>query len=205
MPCRISPEQIDATIAFHGHSCPGLAIGIRAAELALRELDNPKDTEIVAVVETDMCGVDALQFLLGTTMGKGNLIHRDHGKMAFSFFRRETGRGVRALLNPDSRRGMDDEMAELMKKTGSGKATEAEKMRMEELRASLQHRFMTLPLDEMFQVTKMDQGAPRPPGYCRAWSASIAARRPWSRVPAVLPGRRCAFRVFRWLSRKYSF
>jgi len=108
MPCRISPEQIDATIAFHGHSCPGLAIGIRAAELALRELDNPKDTEIVAVVETDMCGVDALQFLLGTTMGKGNLIHRDHGKMAFSFFRRETGRGVRALLNPDSRRGMDD-------------------------------------------------------------------------------------------------
>jgi formylmethanofuran dehydrogenase subunit E len=163
MSCRISPEQIDATIAFHGHSCPGLAIGIRAAELALRELDNPKDTEIVAVVETDMCGVDALQFLLGTTMGKGNLIHRDHGKMAFSFFRRETGQGVRALLNPDSRRGMDDEMAELMKKTGSGKATEAEKMRMEELRASLQHRFMTLPLDEMFQVTKMDQGAPRPP------------------------------------------
>jgi formylmethanofuran dehydrogenase subunit E len=163
MSCLISPEQINATIAFHGHSCPGLAIGIRAAELALRELDNPKDTEIVAVVETDMCGVDALQFLLGTTMGKGNLIHRDHGKMAFSFFRRETGRGVRAMLSPDARGGMDDEMAELMKKTGCGKATEAEKLRMGELRASLQDRFMTLPLDEMFQVTKMDHGAPRPP------------------------------------------
>ncbi len=163
MSCQISPEQIDATIAFHGHSCPGLAIGIRAAELALRELENPRDTEIVAVVETDMCGVDALQFLLGTTMGKGNLIHRDHGKMAFSFFRRETGQGVRALLNPAARGGMDDEMAELMKKTGSGKATDAEKQRMAELRATLQDRFMTLPLDEMFQVTKVDQGAPRPP------------------------------------------
>ncbi len=163
MSCLISPEQIDATIAFHGHSCPGLAIGIRAAELALRELDNPRDTEIVAVVETDMCGVDALQFLLGTTMGKGNLIHRDHGKMAFSFFRRETGRGVRALLSPDSRGGMDDEMAELMRKIGSGKGSEGEKSRLEELRASLLDRFMTLPLDEMFQVTKMDQGAPRPP------------------------------------------
>lgn len=163
MSCLISPEQIDATIAFHGHSCPGLAIGIRAAELALRELDNPRDTEIVAVVETDMCGVDALQFLLGTTMGKGNLIHRDHGKMAFSFFRRETGRGVRALLSPASRGGMDDEMAELMRKIGSGKGSEGEKSRLEELRASLLDRFMTLPLDEMFQVTKMDQGAPRPP------------------------------------------
>lgn len=163
MSCQLPKERIDAAISFHGHSCPGLAIGIRAAELALRELDNPKDTEIVAVVETDMCGVDALQFLLGTTMGKGNLIHRDHGKMAFSFFRRETGRGVRALLNPAARGGMDDEMAELMRKAGSGKATEAEKLRMAELRASLQDRFMTLPLDEMFEVTPMDQGAPRPP------------------------------------------
>jgi formylmethanofuran dehydrogenase subunit E len=163
MSCQISPEQIDATIAFHGHSCPGLAIGIRAAELAQRELDNPKDTEIVAVVETDMCGVDALQFLLGTTMGKGNLIHRDYGKMAFSFFRHETGRGLRAVLNPEARGGMDEEMAELMKKTCSGKASEAEKLRMSELRASLQDRFMTLPLDEMFQVTTVDQGAPRPP------------------------------------------
>lgn len=163
MSCRISSEQIDATIAFHGHSCPGLAIGIRAAELALRELDNPKDTEIVAVVETDMCGVDALQFLLGTTMGKGNLIHLDHGKMAFSFFRRETGQGVRLMLNPESRGGMDDEMAELMKKTGSGKATEAEKLRMGELRASLQERFMTLPLEEMFSLKQVEQGLPRPP------------------------------------------
>lgn len=163
MSCQIPPERIDATIAFHGHSCPGLSIGIRAAELALRELDNPKDTEIVAVVETDMCGVDALQFLLGTTMGKGNLIHRDHGKMAFSFFRRETGQGFRAMLNPEARGGMDEEMAELMKKSGNGTATDADKQRMGELRSSLQQRFMALPLEEMFLVTPVEPGAPRPP------------------------------------------
>ena len=163
MSCRISPEQIDATIAFHGHSCPGLAIGIRAAELALRELENPRDTEIVAVVETDMCGVDALQFLLGTTMGKGNLIHRDHGKMAFSFFRRATGNGFRALLNPAARGGMDDEMAELMQANGNGVATEAQKRRMTELRADLQQRFMTLPLEDMFSITPVEKGAPKPP------------------------------------------
>ena len=163
MSCLISPEKIEATIAFHGHSCPGLAIGIRAAELAQRELDNPRDTEIVAVVETDMCGVDALQFLLGTTMGKGNLIHRDHGKMAFSFFRRATGKGFRALLNPAARGGMDDEMAELMRVSGNGTATQAQKQRMAELRAGLQQRFMTLPLEEMFEIKQMGQGAPRPP------------------------------------------
>ncbi len=110
-----------------------------------------------------MCGVDALQFLLGTTMGKGNLIHRDHGKMAFSFFRRETGKGFRAVLNPAARGGMDDEMAELMRVSGNGTATQAQLQRMAELRAGLQQRFMTLPLEEMFQMTKVDQGAPRPP------------------------------------------
>ena len=163
MSCQIPEERITATIAFHGHSCPGLAIGIRAAELALRELENPKDSEIVAVVETDMCGVDAIQFLTGATVGKGNLIHRDHGKMAFSFFRRATGRGFRAVLNPDARGGMDEDMAELMKKSGNGTATAEDKQRLTELRAGLQHRFMTLPLDEMFRITPQDQGAPRPP------------------------------------------
>jgi formylmethanofuran dehydrogenase subunit E len=163
MSCQIPKERIDETIAFHGHSCPGLAIGIRAAELALRELDNPRDTEIVAVVETDMCGVDAIQFLTGATMGKGNLIHRDHGKMAFSFFRRETGRGFRAMLNPAARGGMDDEMAELMSKSGDGTATDADRARLAELRSEVQRRFMELPLEEMFTVTPVDQGAPRPP------------------------------------------
>ena len=85
------------------------------------------------------------------------------GKTNMAIKKSKKNRGVRAMLSPDARGGMDDEMAELMKKTGCGKATEAEKLRMGELRASLQDRFMTLPLDEMFQVTKMDHGAPRPP------------------------------------------
>ncbi|MDY0275428.1 MAG: FmdE family protein [Desulfomicrobium sp.] len=163
MSCQFPQERIKETIHFHGHSCPGLAIGIRAAELALRELNNPTDSEIVAVVETDMCGVDAIQFLTGATMGKGNLIHRDYGKMAFSFFHRKTGQGLRALLNPQSRGGMDDEMATLMRKSTQGTATEDEKKRLTALRAQLQERFMTLPLEEMFLITPLDQGIPRPP------------------------------------------
>ncbi|MBW2580124.1 MAG: formylmethanofuran dehydrogenase, partial [Deltaproteobacteria bacterium] len=30
--------MIQKTVAFHGHMCPGLAIGIRAAEVALRDI-----------------------------------------------------------------------------------------------------------------------------------------------------------------------
>jgi formylmethanofuran dehydrogenase subunit E len=162
MPCQIPADQIARTIAFHGHACPGLHIGIRAAELALRELGHNRDIDLVAVCETDMCGVDAIQVLTGCTYGKGNLIHRDHGKMAFAFYDRERGTGLRALLDTKARGGMDDEMGELMAKSHTGKATDADKARLAELRALLQERFMALSLEEMFQITPLTLGAPRP-------------------------------------------
>jgi formylmethanofuran dehydrogenase subunit E len=44
--------DIEGTRQFHGHMCPGLAIGIRAAEIALREIGpHPVDEEVVAIVE----------------------------------------------------------------------------------------------------------------------------------------------------------
>ena len=69
-------------ISFHGHSCPGLAIGYRMSNAALSFLSDSraKDEEIVAIVENDACGVDALQCLSGCTFGKGNLIFKDYGK-----------------------------------------------------------------------------------------------------------------------------
>lgn len=162
MSCTISTEIIEQTIAFHGHSCPGLAIGIRAAELALRELGDPAEIDMVAVSETDMCGVDAIQFITSCTYGKGNYLHRDYGKMAFSFFDRSSGKGFRALLTPEPEGGSYTEMRDLMALQASGKATPEDKRRVLELRAAQQDRFMTQPLDEMFTVTQLDNGAPRP-------------------------------------------
>lgn len=163
MSCQIPEDRINATIAFHGHSCPGLAIGIRAAELALSTLDHPTDSEIVAVAETDMCGVDAIQFLTGATVGKGNFIHRDHGKMAFSFFHRGTGKGFRAVLRPRARGSIDGEMNVLMRKVYGADATDEERERLTLLRQDIQDRYMSLPLEEMFDVTELEDGLPRPP------------------------------------------
>jgi len=96
----IDQDLLERTIAFHGHFCPGLLIGYRAAVIALRELGVKRavDEELVAIAETDACGVDAVQFLTGCTIGKGNLILRDWGKQVFSFARRSDGRMVRVAL-----------------------------------------------------------------------------------------------------------
>ncbi len=93
-------ELLERAIAFHGHFCPGLLIGYRAALIGLRELgvERAQDEELVAIAETDACGLDAVQVLTGCTMGKGNLILRDWGKQVFTFGRRSDGRMVRVAL-----------------------------------------------------------------------------------------------------------
>jgi formylmethanofuran dehydrogenase subunit E len=90
-----SSEQLSQVITFHGHLCPGLLIGYRAAQIALRELGvaRAQDEELVAICENDACGVDAIQVLTGCTLGKGNLILRDWGKQVFIFGHRHATRG----------------------------------------------------------------------------------------------------------------
>ncbi len=126
MTCTISKNRIEETISFHGHSCPGLAIGIRVAEYAQQEFPGTALSALVCVTETDMCGVDAIQYLTGCTFGKGNLMHRDYGKSAFSFYDRDTGRGIRVVLRKDVKGKDQNELSELMGKSRERELTEQE-------------------------------------------------------------------------------
>ena len=88
-------------VSFHGHECPGLAIGYRMAAAAVDELRSIRsaDEELVAIVENDACGVDALQCVTGCTFGKGNLLFRDYGKQVYTVYSRRTRTGVRVLFH----------------------------------------------------------------------------------------------------------
>lgn len=90
-------------VSFHGHRCPGLAIGYRMARSALEALTGKlvgaEDEELVAIVESDACGVDALQVITGCTLGKGNLIRRDHGKLVYTVISRRSGEAVRVCYH----------------------------------------------------------------------------------------------------------
>jgi formylmethanofuran dehydrogenase subunit E len=148
----LTPEEIQRVAEFHGHWCPGLAIGIRAGELALAEFGRAEDEEIVAVVETDMCGVDAIQVLTGCTFGKGNLLHLDHGKMAFTFYRRRDGKALRYLFTADGLGAPPDEMAALGRKKTAGTLVPEEAARLEALRADWSARIMGADPTDLFQT-----------------------------------------------------
>lgn len=88
-------------VAFHGHACGGLTIGYKASLYAakLLEMDFSADEQIVCIAENDACGVDAIQVMLGCSIGKGNLLFHMCGKQAFSFYNRKNGKSVRLVLN----------------------------------------------------------------------------------------------------------
>lgn len=87
-------------VAFHGHECGGLTIGYKAALYAIEllELKFSDDEQVVCIAENDACGVDAIQVILGCSVGKGNLLFRMRGKQAFSFYNRKSGKSVRLVL-----------------------------------------------------------------------------------------------------------
>lgn len=87
-------------VAFHGHECGGLTIGYKAALYAidLLELTFSEDEQVVCISENDACGVDAIQVLLGCSVGKGNLLFHMRGKSAYSFYNRNTGKSFRLVL-----------------------------------------------------------------------------------------------------------
>lgn len=158
-------------VKFHGHSCPGLATGYRAALAAMQALSvaRPYDEELVTVAETNACGVDAIQLVTGCTAGKGNLIIHDYGKHVFTFYSREKNRAVRILIKnrdaPDR-----EEMDDLRKKVFSGTATEPEEKRFYELMAEATEAILSIPQDEILTVTEV---AFNPPEKARIFTTVI--------------------------------
>lgn len=90
---------------FHGHVCGGLTIGYKAALYAasLLGLTFSEDEQVVCIAENDACGIDAIQVILGCSVGKGNLLFHMRGKLAYSFYNRKTGKSVRLVLKPGPR------------------------------------------------------------------------------------------------------
>lgn len=132
-------DEFKKCVAFHGHLCPGLCIGYRAAAEGLAHVraQRSEDEEVVAVVENDACGVDAVQWLTGCTFGKGNLIFKDYGKQVFVFYSRAGGAGVRLSLRAD--------------------AFASTESRDDKIRLLLE-----APAEQLFDIREVDRPAPPP-------------------------------------------
>ena len=157
--CKDMPP-LELAIQFHGHICPGLLMGVRAAEFAREYLNIGRDfdEELVAVVETDSCGVDAIQAILGCTFGKGNLIFRDWGKNVYTIFSREQRRGIRIAQKFRSLRG--SEYQRFRQLSSQEKLSPEQAGEKEELIGILFEKIMTMPFDDLFSWREENGLAP---------------------------------------------
>lgn len=157
----LASEDFKKCADFHGHICPGLAIGYRAAKAGLERLSENRavDEELVAIVENNACGVDAVQVLTGCTFGKGNFIFRDHGKQVFTFLGRKSGKGVRVSKKPDDTKP-DEKHGELMRKIREETATEAERKMFWELHHERCRDILAKPTDALFSIRFVDVEPP---------------------------------------------
>nr|WP_319376568.1 FmdE family protein [uncultured Methanoregula sp.] len=156
------PVTFEDCIRFHGHSCPGLANGYRAATAAMEALGvtRPEDEDLVAICETDACGVDAIQVIAGTTAGKGNLVIHDYGKHAFTFYNRKDGQAVRITFNRNDATETGD-FAALRVKVFSGKASQEEEARFHDLMHKVTIDLLHAPAEKILTIERISMEAPK--------------------------------------------
>lgn len=89
---------------IHGHYCPGLAMGVIGTTHVMNILRQTSDgmEDLLAMVETNNCFSDGVQFVSGCTFGNNALIFHDFGKNAVTIATRK-GSGVRVRAKNDIR------------------------------------------------------------------------------------------------------
>ncbi|NMB40872.1 MAG: hypothetical protein GX996_02935 [Firmicutes bacterium] len=92
---------------YHGHLCPELAIGYRAALIAQEELGISRENahQFFILAENMSSAIESLQLITGCTIGNQNFFAYDLGKHVYYFGSyadvSKPGKALRlALINP---------------------------------------------------------------------------------------------------------
>jgi formylmethanofuran dehydrogenase subunit E len=155
------PDDLKRCIEFHGHICPGLIYGYRVAKEAMKlmNIGRSVDEEVVAICENDSCAVDALQVMLGTVTGKGNLIIKNFGKNAYTVLSRSKGQAYRF-----SRKTRYDYTGESKSEFGRLEAAVAAKIASEDDRRKLKRLkivdLLERPFEEIFTIIEVSFDEP---------------------------------------------
>lgn len=156
-------KKFEEVTDFHGHMCPGSAIGYKAAKIATEKLNIglSKDEEILAIVENDSCAVDSIQVVLSCTFGKGNLIFKDYGKGVYTIIDRKTDKSIRLSMkesfNPMK---INPKFTELKGKERNQTITNEEKKLLQKLTSEICDYIINMPDEDIFFIEEVEIDIP---------------------------------------------
>lgn len=145
-------DDLAKAVEFHGHFCPGLAIGYRVAKYVKSHNPKSEDEELVCTVENNSCSVDAIQQMLSCTFGKGNLVFKDNGKQAFTFYSRGNGKALRIYFKYDTSKRMD----EFKEKYLNDKAAKEKMPESEYIREQVLQDILSLSDEDLLSIREVD-------------------------------------------------
>lgn len=150
---------LDEAAKLHGHYCPGLALGVKAACTAVNEMDIEHEgmEDVLAVVDTNNCLSDGIQYVTGCTFGNNSLIFRDLGKTAVTLTMRDE-KGIRLQAKPDAGENWNDEFpryGELFDKIVSEReGTEEKEKEFQRLGKKVSHHVVNIPAEKLFDISE---------------------------------------------------
>ena len=168
-------ELLKMAMAFHGHKCPAMPLGMRAALAAMDKLGAQRagNRELYIISESGThhamsCFVDGLQAATGCTYGKYNIALRYHDKLAFTLIDRTQKKAVRVALKPEFH--AKALQSEFVKQRQAGvPATEVSA----DITDPLVERVWTLPVEQMFDISEpFDYQMTEPPTVFRTETCS---------------------------------
>lgn len=166
------PKLLAKAAELHGHFCPFLALGVKAAVRAVSELGvrSTGMEETIAIVETNNCFSDGVQFVTGCSFGNNALIYRDYGKTAFTLAKR-SGEAVRVSVKDISRLLAEREPeAQLLfqRVVVDRKGTDEDQRRLRENWRRIGFGMLNIPDQDLFNVERM---AIQVPAYSRIFAS----------------------------------
>lgn len=109
---------------FHGHICPGLALGVMAATQVMQQLYNRHEDPHVYTLTVEMqnCPVDGAIFITGCTPGTGRYRQGDPGNMCF-YLKNKAGQGWKVSFNPNNQEYLNRHIPTDLSPSAKGFAT----------------------------------------------------------------------------------
>ncbi|WP_419724627.1 FmdE family protein [Terrisporobacter petrolearius] len=100
----------EEAVRFHGHECPGLAIGIKACEAIIGKMNiKLNKDEIICITENNTCPVDGIKYVFGCDYDKKNLFYKESGELAFNIFNINNKDSLRIIYKGKNNTNSKDE------------------------------------------------------------------------------------------------
>lgn len=155
--------SLKRVVDFHGHICPELAVGGKFCEF-VQGLINNGDIPVGGIsilAENTTSALDAIQILLGATVGNRRLAVMDFGKHNYTVFSRPANRGWR-LRSKVLHFGDEEHFQALEEKIAKNLALIEDAVRLQQLIDGRVRRLLDLTPEELFLIEEVPP-TPQPP------------------------------------------